>query len=197
MAEAETWVDRVRRGEPLYQPDWGYIQDTWAAQELLAEFNAVPPRQVEKHAEMMARIFGHIGKNSLVLPRLMLDVGVNVWLGDDVFVNQNCTFLDTFPITIKRGTWVGPSTMFAAVGHPIRAQDRMVKDPATGEAKGLTIGAPIVVEEDVWIGGSVVVLPGVTIGARSSIGAGSVVTKSIPPDTLAYGNPCRPVRSLA
>jgi acetyltransferase-like isoleucine patch superfamily enzyme len=90
----------------------------------------------------------------------------------------------------------GPNCALYPVGHPLKARERAFLNAATGERRNMTTGAPIVIEDDVWLGGNVIVLPGVTIGARSVIGAGSVVTKSIPPDVFAAGNPCRVIKPI-
>jgi maltose O-acetyltransferase len=91
---------------------------------------------------------------------------------------------------------IGPNCAFYPVGHPMKAADRIRRDAAGKPIGQITTGAPIVIEDEVWIGGNVIILPGVTIGARSMIGAGSVVTKSIPPDVFAAGNPCKVIRPL-
>ncbi|MEJ0013575.1 MAG: sugar O-acetyltransferase [Bauldia sp.] len=192
-----TWLDRVRRGEHFEMPDPTLIADLIKTRALVDRFNALPVSEFDQRTELMRQFFGKVGTNVLVMPGLNMDVGVNISIGNDVFINVNSTFLAAFPVTIGNGVAMGPSVMIMASGHPPRAADRKRRDPVTGQTKEVTIGAPIVIGDDVWIGAGVIVLPGVTIGARCTIGAGSVVTKSIPPDMLAYGNPCRPVRSLA
>jgi maltose O-acetyltransferase len=110
-----------------------------------------------------------------------------ITLGDKVFFNFNCVLLDVMPITIGSRTLLGPNVQIYTAMHPMNHQER---------ATGLEFAKPISIGEDVWLGGSVVVCPGVTIGDRSVIGAGSVVTKDIPADVFAAGNPCRVIRSL-
>ncbi len=192
-----TWLDRVRRGEHFEMPDPTLIADLIKTRALVDRFNALPVSEFDQRTELMRQFFGKVGTNVLVMPGLNMDVGVNISIGNDVFINVNSTFLAAFPVTIGNGVAMGPSVMIMASGHPPRAADRKRRDQVTGPPPAVPIGAPIVIGDDVWIGAGVIVLPGVTIGARCTIGAGSVVTKSIPPDMLAYGNPCRPVRSLA
>ncbi len=164
---------------------------------MLDEFNRTPLSERARRQALLAALLGKVGSEVTILPGLELDVGINISVGDRVFFNTNCTLLDTYPITLHDDVSLGPSVMLIAAGHPERASERMWVDPATGQHRSKTTGAPIVIEEQAWLGARVIVLPGVTIGARSTIGAGSLVTRSIPPDTLAYGNPCRPIRSLA
>lgn len=178
-------------------PDPTLIADLVATYALVSQFNQLPMSEPEKRDALVRQIFGKVGTNVIILPGLSIDVGVNVTLGDDVVINNQATFLAAYPITIGNGVLIGPRLMIASSGHPPRAADRVLHDPVTGQRKDVTNGAPIVIEENVWIGAAVVILPGVTIGARSTVGAGSVVTKSIPPDSVAVGNPARVIRSLA
>lgn len=197
MAGGETWRDRVRRGESYDMPDPTLIADLMATYDLVHRFNALPVSAAEQRDALLRQIFGKVGTRVMVLPGLSVDVGVNVTLGNDVVINSQATFLAAYPITIGDGVLIGPRLMIASTGHPARAADRAYRNPETGQRMDVTTGAPIVIEEEVWIGAAVVILPGVTIGARSTIGAGSVVTRSIPPDSLAVGNPARVIRSLA
>ncbi len=116
-------------------------------------------------------------------------------MGDDSFINCNVTLLDTYPIAIGARVQIGPNCGLYPVGHPLEAGKRAYRAP-NGALRSMTTGARIAIEDDAWLGGHVVVLPGVTIGARSVIGAGSVVTKSVPPDVFAAGNPCRVIREI-
>jgi maltose O-acetyltransferase len=199
MADGETWRDRVARGEHFEMPDPTLIVDLVKTHALVNQFNALPMTAPEERGALLRQIFGKVGTNVIVLPGLSIDVGVNVTLGNDVVINSQALFLAAFPITIGNGVLIGPRLMISSTGHPARYADRVIRDPVTGQRKDVTTGAPIVIEENVWIGAAVVVLPGVTIGARSTIGAGAVVTKSIPPDSVAVGNPGKgcPEPSLA
>jgi maltose O-acetyltransferase len=191
---SQQWLERVRAGEPFVMPDWEFIGAAQACAAKVASFNA--EADFFKRREMLPGIFGSVGENVVVLPGLSLDVGFNIAIGDESFVNVNTTLLDTYPIRIGARVQIGPNCGLYPVGHPVEAKRRAYRDPVGGEVRGLTTGAPIVIEDDAWLGGHVVVLPGVTIGARSVIGAGSVVTKPIPPDVFAAGNPCRAIRPI-
>lgn len=176
--------------------DHEFLAATFAAKAKVAAYPVAVASGFEAMQAALADLMGQVGPGVVVLPPVELDVGFNIEIGEGSFINANSTLLDTYPIRIGRNVMIGPNCALYPVGHPIRASDRILRD-ADGRVTGqITCGAPITIEDEAWLGGNVVVLPGVTIGARSMIGAGSVVTKSIPPDTLAAGNPCRPIRTL-
>jgi acetyltransferase-like isoleucine patch superfamily enzyme len=194
MADGKTWLEHVRANEPFEMIDWDFLAAVSAVQPKLTAFNAIT--DVMRSRALLADIFRAVGRDAVVLPGLWVDVGINIEIGDSSFINANCTLLDTYPIRIGSNVQIGPHCGIYPVGHPLKASERRFVN-AAGETRGMTTGAAITIEDDVWLGGHVVVLPGVTIGARSTIGAGSVVTKSIPPDVFAAGNPCRVIRDLS
>ena len=118
-------------------------------------------------------------------PPFYCDYGSNMHLGEKVYFN--CVVLDVAPVTIGARTFFGPNVQIYTATHPINYRER---------ASGLEAGKPISIGEDVWVGGSVVICPGVSIGDRSVIGAGSVVTRDVPSEVFAAGNPCRVIRQL-
>jgi maltose O-acetyltransferase len=197
QADGKSWLDCVRAGEPFAMIDFEFLGSVFAGKEKAERYNNLPVgTSLEEVTARLRDLFGTVGDGAIVVPRVSVDVGFNVEIGDRSFVNQNATFLDTYPIRIGNDVQVGPNCAFYPVGHPVRAADRNFRDPSTGERRSWTSGASIVVEDDVWIGGNSVILQGVTIGTRSMIGAGSVVTRSVPPDVFAAGNPCRVIRRL-
>mgnify|MGYP003528572466 FL=1 len=121
------------------------------------------------------------------MPDFTCDYGYNIRLGRNVFINYHCIFLDCAPIEIGNDVQIAPSVQLYTAQHPLDAAVRR---------SGLESARPIRISSDVWIGGGAVVLPGVTIGARSVVGAGSVVVHNVPPDSLVVGNPARMVRTL-
>ena len=198
MGGKQDWRGLVQAGLPFVMDDMDFLACVVAAQAKVNAYNNALHASVEAMQGALAGLFGKIGRSALVLPRITVDVGFHIEIGDDSFINANATLLDTYPIRIGANVLVGPNCAFYPVGHPMRDAERTLRDPATGLRTGtVTSGAPIVVQDDVWIGGNVILLQGVTIGARSMIGAGSVVTRSVPPDVFAAGNPCRVIRSLA
>jgi len=188
-----TWLDHVRAGEPFEMLDWDFIGAVEAARHKTAAYNT--ETDFLKRQAMLPEMFGKVGKDCVVVQGLGVDVGFLIAMGDESFINANVTLLDTYPIVIGSRVQIGPNCGLYPVGHPLEAGKRAYR-AGNGELRGLTTGAGIVIEDDAWLGGHVVVLPGVTIGARSVIGAGSVVTRSIPADVFAAGNPCRVIRAI-
>jgi maltose O-acetyltransferase len=192
--DGTSWRDKMRAGQG-FTPDDGFMRDIIGAQVKVRAFNDWPIDDFPGMIESLRALFGRLGQNSIVLPHLSVDVGFNIEIGDNSFINLNATLLDSYPIRIGNDVQVGPNCAFYPVGHPLNVAERRITLP-DGSHTHLTTGAPIVVKDQCWLGGNVVVLPGVTIGARSVIGAGSVVTKSIPPDVFAAGNPCRVIKAI-
>ena len=136
---------------------------------------------------ILRKLFGKLGKNPYIEPNLFCGFGFNIEAGDNFFANNNCVFVDPGKITFGDNVFIAPNCGFYTAHHPI---DREMRNALLEYAKPITVG------NDVWIGGNTVVLPGVTIGSNVVIGAGSVVTKDIPDNCDAYGNPCRVIRPI-
>ncbi len=145
--------------------------------------------------EILGRMMGGQGKNLRVLQPLRVDFGCNIYFGDDVFVNQNCTFLDMNTITIGDRVLIAPDVKIYAGDHPIELAKRHATN-ASGSKYIVCKSKPVTIGDDVWIGGGAIVLPGVTIGNNAIVGAGSVVTKDVPADSVVVGNPARVVKKL-
>lgn len=151
------------------------------------DYNHTPPREAERRRSLLVEIFGSVGESTVLLPPFHAAFGSNTHIGDDFFGNVNLTFVDDVDIRIGDGVMIAPSVTLTTTGHPVH--------PARRADFG-RFSEPIVIEDKVWIGSNVVVLPGVRIGYGSVIGAGSVVSRSIPPMTVALGTPCRVVRAI-
>lgn len=136
---------------------------------------------------LLKKLLGHLGSDSYFEPPVYFDYGYNTFVGDHFYGNHNLTVLDTGRITIGDHVFIGPNVGLYAPAHPLDIETR---NAGLESAAGITIG------NNVWIGGSVCVLPGVRIGDGAVIGAGSVVTHDIPPNVVAVGNPCRPIRAI-
>ncbi len=158
-----------------------------AARDLLHEFNTKRETETTSTAQLLKQLMPESGENIWIQPPFYCDYGYNIKTGKGVFFNFNCVVLDVMPVTIGHRSLIGPNVQIYTATHPLDFQER---------ASGLESAKPIHIGDDVWIGGSVVICPGVTIGNRSVIGAGSVVTRDIPDDTLAAGNPCKIIRKL-
>ena len=148
---------------------------------------SVEEADLEEHRAVMEELLGAAGENCCINTGFQCDYGYHITLGRNAYLNYNCVILDCAPVRIGENVMIAPNCGFYTAGHPL--------DAATRNAL-LEYAYPITVEDDVWIGGNVTVLPGVTIGRGSVIGAGSVVNRDIPPNTLAVGNPCRPIRTI-
>jgi maltose O-acetyltransferase len=151
------------------------------ARELLARYNATAEEQ------LLRELFARVGVEPFVEPPFFCDYGSNTSVGDRFYANTGCTFLDSAPVTIGDRVLFGPAVQLLGATHPLEAELR---------AQGLEYAEPISIGDDVWLGGGAIVLPGVTIGDRAVVGAGSVVTRAVPADVVVAGNPARVIRSL-
>ena len=157
------------------------------ASRLADEFNAAAPRDRAAAREILGRLLGGVGEETVVRAPLYVDYGEHLTIGARTFVNFGLVALDVAPIAIGDDCQLGPNVQLLTPWHP--------PEPGPRRAK-LEGAAPITIGDNVWLGGGVIVLPGVTIGDDSVIGAGAVVTKDVPPRVLAVGNPARVIRTL-
>ncbi len=176
---------KMLAGELFNAFDNELVSERDRAHQLFSELNSVGKSNPEKRHALIEDLFGNCGKDIWVESPFYCDYGYLISVGDNVFINYNCTILDSAKVTIGDNVLLGPGVQLYAATHPI--------DPAI-RAQGLEFSQEIVIEDDVWIGGSVVVCPGVRIGGGSVIGAGSVVTKDIPSGVVAAGNPCKVIK---
>jgi maltose O-acetyltransferase len=156
------------------------------ARDLCQALNATAERERERRAAILRELFGGAGADLWVQPPFYCDYGANISVGDRVFFNFNCVVLDVCRVTIGSHTMFGPAVQIYTAMHPLDAMERRSRE----------FGRPVTIGDDVWVGGGAIICPGVTIGSRSVIGAGSVVTRNVPDDVVAAGNPCRVIRQL-
>ncbi len=154
---------------------------------LLARYNGVPDDGQDTRTTLLRHLLSAIGEGTVILPTFTCDYGYNISLGRNVFINDHCIFLDCAPIVIGDDVQIGPAVQLYTAQHPLDAKVRR---------SGLESASPIRIGSDVWIGGGALVLPGVTIGDRSIVGAGSVVVHHVPLYSVVVGNPARMVRTL-
>lgn len=154
-------------------------------------------RKKEK-TEILRKLFGSMGTNVSVGVPFICDYGRNIYMGSNVSVNMNCTFVDCNRIDIGSNVLIASNVQLYTATHPVELSQRLTPDwnPESGEYFCRTYARPIKIGNGCWLGGGVIVLPGVTIGDGCVIGGGSVVTKDIPPNSLAVGNPCRVIRKI-
>ena len=183
----DTEKQKMLRGE-WYDANYDrtLLDEREHCRRLCETFNS-PERSQAERDEALGRALPHLGERTTVTPPLYCDYGYHVETGTDCFFNYGTTFLDEAPIRFGNHVFVGPHCGFHTAIHPLDAARRNA---------GLERALPITVEDDVWIGAQVCVLPGVTIGRGSVIGAGSVVTRDVPPGVVAAGNPCRVLRKI-
>lgn len=153
---------------------------------LLKKFHCECETTEERQA-VLKELFGAVGRNPRVTPLFYCDLGFNIFIGDDFYSNYNLTILDCAKVTIGNNCYIADNVGIYAVGHPT---DRLLR------RADIEYGAPVVIGDDVWIGGHSVINPGVTIGDNVVIGSGSVVTRDIESGVVAAGNPCRVIRKI-
>lgn len=164
------------------------LRERTVCADLIHELNLIRPSNQKERDTLLRRILGKTKENFTIISPFFCDYGYNIEIGNNFFMNMNCVILDDALVTFGDNVFVAPNCGFYAGGHPLDAERRN---------SGLEYAFPIHVGNNVWIGANVCVLPGVTIGDNSVIGAGSVVTKDIPSGVLAYGNPCRVIRTIS
>ena len=155
--------------------------------DLCYEFNQCRPSDTEKQIEIIKKIIGCVKGSFVITAPFYCDYGSNIMIGDNFYANHNCTILDGAKVTFGNNVFIAPNVVFTTAGHAIDREQR---------AKGLEIALPITVGDDVWIGTNVSVLPEVSIGSNTIIGAGSVVNKDIPDGVIAAGVPCKVIRRI-
>jgi maltose O-acetyltransferase len=175
-------------GGELYDPlDPQLTAERSRARLLFKALNDTRDDQQEERARLIKELIPASGEGVWIEPPFYCDYGTNITLGDRVFFNFNCVVLDVAPVRVGSGVLFGPAVQIYAATHPLSAAERRT---------GLEAGKPVEIGEDVWVGGGAIICPGVRVGARSVVGAGSVVTRDIPERVFAAGNPCRVIREV-
>lgn len=164
------------------------IEERLECKELCRDYNELRPKDIAGRNALLRKILGAAGDGLLVEQPFYCDYGYNIRVGKNFFANFNLVILDEAPVTFGDNVFVAPNCGFYTAGHPVDAGERNI---------GLEYARPITVGNDVWIGAGVSVLPGVTIGSNCVIGAGSVVSRDIPSNSIAVGNPCRVIKTIA
>lgn len=188
--------EKMLAGE-LYDCGDKELLDRWHfAKDLVRQYNNMPSKDLENKNKILKKLLGNVEENVWITPPFYVDYGNNISIGNNTEINMNCTFLDDNKIIIGKNGLIAPNVQIYTAFHPTNAIDRfgLTKEDRTFEfCKTRT--KPVIIGDNVWIGGGAIILPGVTIGDNVVIGAGSVVTKDIPDNKIAYGNPCRIVRN--
>lgn len=163
------------------------LQEREAVKDLLFELNNTQPSKRDHRHALLRQLLGALGEDPWIESPFSCDYGYNIAIGNNFYANNHCTILDCAQVTIGNNVLFGPNVSLYTPNHPMDANERR---------EGYERALPISIGNDVWVGGSVTILPGVTIGHNTVIGAGSVVTKSIPANVVAVGVPCRVLRRI-
>ncbi|MFH8735829.1 MULTISPECIES: sugar O-acetyltransferase [unclassified Streptomyces] len=185
--DPRTNLERMLAGDLYIADDPEIARRQRRAMQLAARYQAAFVEDADKARPILADLLDSVGEGVEVRPPLFVDYGSNIAIGARTFVNYHLTALDVARITIGEDCQIGPNVQLLTPTHPVEPQPRRDK---------LEAALPITIGDNVWLGGGVIVCPGVTIGDNSVIGAGAVVTKDIPANVVAVGNPARPVRTL-
>ena len=183
-----TQLEKIHSGDIYYPSDDEIMKEQLLCLDKLYDFNMTRPTELDKREEMLKEMFAEIGENCYIEPPFHANWGgKHVHFGNNVYANFGLTLVDDTHIYVGDGTMFGPNCVIATAGHPI--------DPELRERQ-LQYNIPVHIGKNCWLGAGVLVMPGVTIGDNSVIGAGSVVTKDIPANVVAVGNPCRVLREI-
>ena len=180
-----TEKEKMLAGERYNILDAELEADRQHAKKLMRLYNQTEETP-ERHT-ILQQMLGAIGQDSLIWPPFYCTYGKNTYIGDHVFLNYMCTILDNNEVRIGDHVMIGPSVQIYTAAHDLQAKTRI---------QGWEVAKPIVIEENVWIGGGAILLPGVTIGRNAVVGAGSVVSRNVPANTVVAGNPARVIREI-
>lgn len=180
--------DKLHTGEIYYPNDENILKEQLACLDRLYDFNMTRPTELEKRAALLKEMFAETGENCYIEPPFHSNFGgKHVHFGKNVYANFNLTCVDDTHIYIGDYTMIGPNVTLATAGHPILPELR---------EKGYQFNMPVRIGKNCWLGAGVIVLPGITIGDNTVVGAGSIVTKDLPPNVVAVGNPCKVLREI-
>lgn len=180
--------DYIKTGKLYLCNDSSLVQEQLACLDKLYDFNNTRPSEMERRMAIMCELLGSVGKNCYIEPPLHANWGRNTHLGDNVYANFNLTLVDDADVFIGSNVMIGPNVVLSTAGHPVDPELRR---------RVAQFNLPIRIGDNVWLGAGVIVMPGITIGDNSVIGAGSIVTKDIPANVVAVGNPCRVMRPIS
>jgi len=189
-----TEKEKMLQGDYYNSRDPELIKIYHKARKLLKDYNNLDSELIEERERILSELFGFKGNGVWIEAPFFCDYGENISIGKNTFVNTNCMFLDNNKITIGQNGLIAPYVQIYTASHPLKASERIMEDG--DDSRYLTSAKPVKIGDNVWIGGNSIIFPDVVIGDNVTIGAGSVVTKNLPDNVLAVGNPCKVVKEL-
>ncbi len=184
----KTEKQKMLAGELYFADDPELVAEMKQASRILRMYNSTTEEQEEQRRQILQELFGKVGQKISIVPPFHCDYGNNIYAGNGLYMNYGCVILDCNTVHIGENVLCAPYVQIYAAYHPTDPEIRL---------SGKELAAPIKIGNNVWIGGGAIICPGVTIGDHTTIGAGSVVVKSIPEKVIAAGNPCRIIRHLS
>ena len=179
--------EKMIAGKPYMDSGKQLAGERERAKEFIFDFNSSHPKEYEKRNDIIRKLFGKTKGSFYIEPPFRCDYGYNISIGENFYSNYNCIILDCAKVTIGDNVFFAPNVGLYTAGHPIHYEIRNT---------GMEYAFPITIGDNVWLGGGVIVTPGIAIGDNAVIGAGSVVTKDIPANVVAAGNPCKVLREI-
>ena len=191
-------LSKCLQGKQFNCIDNEFVSIITKARRLTKQYNQTKFEDTIQKDNILSELFAKIGNNLKIDVPFYCDYGQHISIGNNVIININCTFVDCNKITIGNNVLIASNVQIYTATHPVNISDRLLDNWSYNNPHAFfnTYALPVTIEDNVWIGGGVIILPGVTIGKNSVIGAGSVVNKSIPPNSLAVGNPCKVIRKI-
>jgi len=183
-----TEKEKMLAGKPYKSFGAELLAERQFAKEMIFDYNALRPKETQARNEIIKKLLGKVGRDFFIEPPFRCDYGYNIFIGDNFYANYNCTILDCAKVTIGDYVLFGPNVSLFTAGHPLHFELRLQE---------IEYALPIAIGNHVWIGGGAIINAGITIGDHSVIGSGSVVTKDIPANVLAVGNPCKVIRTIS
>jgi len=183
-----TEKEKMLAGKPYKSFGAELLAERQFAKEMIFDYNALRPKETQARNEIIKKLLGKVGRDFFIEPPFRCDYGYNIFIGDNFYANYNCTILDCAKVTIGDYVLFGPNVSLFTAGHPLHFELILQE---------IEYALPIAIGNHVWIGGGAIINAGITIGDHSVIGSGSVVTKDIPANVLAVGNPCKVIRTIS
>jgi maltose O-acetyltransferase len=183
----KTELEKMINGEMYDASDKQLVEMRRNARKLTRIFNNHTEDEMDERTKILKELFGTTGKNIYIEPTFRCDYGSNIHVGENFYMNFNCVILDVAPVRIGDNCMCAPNVQIYTATHPVIAEERI---------SGLEYAKPITIGHNVWLGGGCIICPGVTIGDNSTVAAGAVVVKNVPPNTVVGGNPAKVIKEL-